>query len=258
MAAKHTLTDGFYQVPIVDLGSRLRDNFGLDVGEHSAFGGVAPVHAPNSYHKYDEAIDVRDWRDDNLGGVHWTQRTKNLEQLLQGSGPEVIGPGSGVEGHDTHLHLAAKDGMFKLTPNQYGYLFGGQAGGKDSTFGFDPDKDYSGMFGPQVTPADGTDPDTKAQQGLTEAVTRIRNAKEAVDSFGNDFGSMKSSRLGAALSGAQESIIQGRMDAGEQFGTITEQKPITKDEGSNDTPDPPSGNPTKSRITQSIKDSKDE
>ena len=44
--------DGFYSVPLVDFGNRLQDNFGLRVREHSAFGGVSPVHAPNSYHKY--------------------------------------------------------------------------------------------------------------------------------------------------------------------------------------------------------------
>ena len=30
--------DGYYHIPIVDLGQRLRDNFGLRIREHSAFG----------------------------------------------------------------------------------------------------------------------------------------------------------------------------------------------------------------------------
>jgi len=40
-------------------------------------------------------------------------------------------------------------------------------------------------------------------------------ASEVVKSFGNNFGDMKSSRLGSALQGAQESIIKKRIDNGE-------------------------------------------
>ena len=129
--------DGKYHVPIVDLGKRLRDNFGLTVKEHSAFGGVSPVHAPNSFHDYNEAIDVTDWRSDTINGVGWKQRTANLRNLLKGSGKEVLGPGD--KGHDTHLHLGNYGGIFKLSPQQYNYLFGGKSGGNQATFGdFDP------------------------------------------------------------------------------------------------------------------------
>ena len=125
---------GLYQVPLEAFGNRLQDNFGLRVREHPAFGGaLADVHAPNSYHKYGEAIDITDFRDDEIDGVSWQQRTANLRDLLRGAGPEVIGPGD-MEGHDTHLHLAAKGGVLNLTPNQYNYFFGGQAGGKAATF----------------------------------------------------------------------------------------------------------------------------
>ena len=126
--------DGFYHVPIVGLGERLRDNFGLTIREHSHFDPVDPVHSPNSYHYYDEAIDVQDWRSDDINGVDWRTRTGNLETLLRGSGAEVIGPNSGIKGHDSHLHLAAKDGVFKLNDHQYNVLFGGEAGGKLATF----------------------------------------------------------------------------------------------------------------------------
>ena len=71
--------DGTYHIPIVALGNRLQDNFGLRVREHSAFGGVGGGHAPNSYHKYDEALDVTDWRADNIDGVDWKTRTGNLQ-----------------------------------------------------------------------------------------------------------------------------------------------------------------------------------
>ena len=127
-------SDGFYHIPIVDLGKRLRDNFGLTIREHEYFDPVDDVHAPNSYHNYGYAIDVQDWRPDVIDGVDWKTRTKNLEALLQGSGAEVFGPSSGVPGHDTHLHLAADGGIFKLNENQYQYLFGGQAGGRNATF----------------------------------------------------------------------------------------------------------------------------
>lgn len=127
-------SDGLYHVPIVDLGKRLRDNFGLTIREHEAFDPVDNVHSPNSYHYHGEAIDVQDWRDDNINGVSWKDRTKNLERLLQGSGAEILGPSSGVAGHDTHLHLAADGGIFKLNEQQYSTLFGGNAGGTSATF----------------------------------------------------------------------------------------------------------------------------
>ena len=87
-------SDGYYHIPIVELGKRLRDNFGLTIVEHPAFGGVSRVHSPNSYHytPSGNALDVQDWRDDVIGGVHWKQRSKNLRDLLRGSGAEILGP----------------------------------------------------------------------------------------------------------------------------------------------------------------------
>ena len=126
--------DGFTYVPLVDVGKRLRDNFGLTIKEHSAFDKVDNIHADNSYHYKDLAIDIQDWRPDVINGVGWQTRTKNLENLFKDSATEVIGPSSGVPGHDTHLHLAVSDGMFKFTPQQYDYLFGGSAGGQNSLF----------------------------------------------------------------------------------------------------------------------------
>ena len=152
-------SDGFYHVPIVALGERLRDNFGLTIKEHSHFDTVDKVHAPNSYHYYDEALDVQDWRDDNIKGVGWKDRTKNLESLLQGSGAEIIGPGSGVTGHDSHLHLAAKNGLFKLNQNQYDTLFGGGAGGTSATFA---------SFTPPETPQAPTDSQVEAKTRAQE------------------------------------------------------------------------------------------
>ena len=123
---------GMYSVPLVDFGKRLRDNFGLTIVEHPEFGGVTDVHAPNSYHKYGEAIDIQDWRADVIDGVDWKTRTSNLASMLQGAGPEVLGPG--VAGHDSHLHLAATNGVLQLNPTQYNYFFGGDSGGGSATF----------------------------------------------------------------------------------------------------------------------------
>ena len=131
-------SDGLYTVGIVELGERLRDNFGLTIVEHPAFGGVTNVHAPNSHHYYGqddgtgEAIDVQDHRSDVINGVHWTDRTANLRDLLKGSGHEVLGPGD--PGHSTHLHLGNHGGIFSLNQQQYDYLFGGNSGGKNATF----------------------------------------------------------------------------------------------------------------------------
>lgn len=127
-------SDGTYHIPIIDLGERLRDHFGLTIKEHEHFDPVDRVHAPNSYHYHGEAIDVQDWRDDLIDGVDWRTRTGNLENLLQGSGVEIIGPNSGVAGHDKHLHLAAKNGLFKLNEYQYNALFGDNNGGRTATF----------------------------------------------------------------------------------------------------------------------------
>ena len=123
---------GMYQVPLVAFGKRLRDNFGLDIGEHSAFGGNSGGHAPNSFHNYDEAIDIRDKRPDLINGVSWQKRTSNLRDMLRGIGPEVLGPGD--PNHDTHVHLAAKGGILNLNQAQYDYFFGGKSGGKNALF----------------------------------------------------------------------------------------------------------------------------
>ncbi len=152
--------DGYYQVPIVALGERLRDNFGLTIKEHEHFDPVDNVHSPNSYHYHGEAIDVQDWRDDVIDGVGWQDRTANLGNLLRGAGPEVLGPGD--SGHDSHLHLAATDGVFNLNQQQYDTLFGGKAGGRNATFA-----SFTAPETPQQT--DGTPTPERV-----EAVTRTK------------------------------------------------------------------------------------
>ena len=171
-------SDGMYHVPIVALGERLRDNFGLTIKEHSHFDQVDKVHAPNSYHYYDEALDVQDWRGgsgegaEGFNGVGFKERTKNLRDLMRGSGAEVIGPGD-MAGHETHLHLAAKDGIFKLNDQQYNHLFGGQAGGKGATFA------PLSSFTPPETPQEPTDSQVEAK---TRAQEYSKMSKAELDS----------------------------------------------------------------------------
>lgn len=123
----------FYLIPIIELGERLQNHFGLTIREHPHFDVVDRVHAPNSYHYFGEAIDVQDWRDDVLKGIHWKKRTRFLKDTLTGIGPEVFGPGD--DGHDSHVHLAAEDGIFQLNPCQFHILFCGDREGRSYTFG---------------------------------------------------------------------------------------------------------------------------
>ena len=170
MSSYELQSDGRYHIPLIDLGERLRDNFGLTIREHEHFDPVDNVHAPNSYHYHGEAMDVQDWRDDDIDGVDWRTRTGNLENLLRGSGAEILGPNSGAKGHDTHLHLAAKDGIFRLNQEQYDHLFGGGAGGSRATFA-----SYTPPETPQSPSGSQVDSSTDSQ---VEAKERAQNYKE--------------------------------------------------------------------------------
>ena len=126
----YQLIDGRYQVPLVEFGKKLQSR-GWNVAEHSAFGGVSPVHAPNSYHKYDEALDIT-WKNneygdyDPSGKIGWNDWTNKLGNRLKGAGPEVLYRDTDPN-HPTHVHLAAKNGILNLSPEQM------------SDFGFDID-----------------------------------------------------------------------------------------------------------------------
>lgn len=82
---------------------------GFKVSEQSAFDEVDPVHAPNSYHNYDEAFDVTH----QTGGESpearkvSIEKTRKLKELIRSMNlfKEVIGPGDGYPDHATHLHL---------------------------------------------------------------------------------------------------------------------------------------------------------
>ena len=117
----YKLVSGLYQVPLVDFGKHLQGR-GWNIGEHSAFGGNTGGHAPNSYHNYDEAIDIT-WKNnqygdfDPSGKIGWSDWTDQLGNRLKGAGAEVLHR-SNDPNHSTHVHLAAKNGMLTLTPSQ--------------------------------------------------------------------------------------------------------------------------------------------
>jgi len=170
---------GIYTIPLVDLGHRLKDNFKLTIREHPEFDPVDNVHSDNSYHYIPGggAIDIQDRRPDIIDGVGYVDRTKNLRDLLKGAGAEVIGPGD-LKGHDEHLHLAGFDGgkNIRLNADQYNYFFGGNSGGKNSTFAFTRDTDQStpsSVADPTVSPANYAD--MNASQ-INAAYDKIRMA----------------------------------------------------------------------------------
>ena len=117
----YKLVDGRYQVPLVDFGKKLQGR-GWNIGEHSAFGGNSGGHAENSYHNYDEALDIT-WKNnkygdyDPSGKVKWDDWTDKLGTRLAGAGPEVLHR-SNDPNHGTHVHLAAKGGILSLSEAQ--------------------------------------------------------------------------------------------------------------------------------------------
>jgi hypothetical protein len=80
----------------------LFQRIGFKVGEHSSFGGTAPVHSSSSYHNYDEAFDITHWNGERDFSISETRRLKESVKQL-GLFKEVLGPGDA--GHDTHLHV---------------------------------------------------------------------------------------------------------------------------------------------------------
>lgn len=64
-------------LPIVKLGKKLQ-RMGFDVGEHPAFGGVAPVHTKGSHHYANNALDVN-----YRGNGRWRDEGQALDWLSQ-------------------------------------------------------------------------------------------------------------------------------------------------------------------------------
>ena len=91
---------GAYQ----QVGTLLQDVLKFQVAEHPDFGGVAPVHAGNSFHGYGEAFDITHQTGNREDSI---EKTRQLKDLIRSMNlfKEVIGPGDGDPRHETHLHL---------------------------------------------------------------------------------------------------------------------------------------------------------
>lgn len=96
------------QQSYLDVGNALV-SAGFKVSEQSAFDEVDPVHAPNSYHNYDEAFDItHQTGGDSLEAKQASiEKTRQLKELIRSMNifKEVIGPGDGNPDHEEHLHL---------------------------------------------------------------------------------------------------------------------------------------------------------
>ena len=143
--------NGLYQIPLVDFGKHLQGR-GWNIGEHSEFGGNTGGHAENSYHNYDEALDIT-WKDndygdfDPTGKVSWQDHTDNLGTRLTGAGAEVLHRSKDAEGHGTHVHLAAKGGLLNFSQGQmedFGLTGDGRAEAKTKA------QDYKNMSGSEL------------------------------------------------------------------------------------------------------------
>jgi len=93
---KEEFADG--PLDIVSLG-RFLQGHGFQVGEHPAFGGVAPVHTTGSWHYRNGAIDV------NFGAGQSASEMAAIDPLI----PHLRAMGFGIiwrsEGHWDHLHV---------------------------------------------------------------------------------------------------------------------------------------------------------
>ena len=82
---------------------------GFKVSEQSAFDKVDPVHAPNSYHNYDEAFDITHQTGGESPEAKQASiaKTRQLKEVIRSMNifKEVIGPGDGDPAHTEHLHL---------------------------------------------------------------------------------------------------------------------------------------------------------
>ena len=107
--------------------------------------------------------------------------------------------------------------------------------------GYNPDAAAPAPVGQPNSGTDTPKPDAPVADvpGAVERVKKFKavanEAGDVVKGFGNDFDSMKSSRLAEALRGAQTDIIKERMKKGENFGTKLvevepEPKPTKEDE----------------------------
>lgn len=93
---------GFAGGGVVEAGRRIRD-MGYAVGEHEAFGGVAPVHTANSYHYKGLALDVNA---DSFPGGEGPALDKLASWLRREYAGKILELLWRTAGHHDHLHVA--------------------------------------------------------------------------------------------------------------------------------------------------------
>lgn len=101
---------------IVAIGKILQ-SMGLGVGEHPAFGGVAPVHTESSYHYSGQAIDVTG-----------PESTLDMAAAALSKNPNVIELIWRAKGHYNHMHVAAGAATSSGTYYNVGGSSTGEAG----------------------------------------------------------------------------------------------------------------------------------
>jgi hypothetical protein len=142
-ALNYAAAPRFQSGGIVAFGRRLQRE-GYSVGEHPAFGGVAPVHTAGSYHYRNQALDINAYR--MPGG-----EAKNLDRLYR----RLKGMSGIVEllwrtaGHYDHLHVAfgkgGPGGIFGFLKGIPGKILGFVTGGAGSVI-----KKLTGLFSPAI------------------------------------------------------------------------------------------------------------
>lgn len=99
---------------IVEVG-RMIQRMGFSVAEHPAFGGVAGVHAPGSYHYSGRALDINYAGPNEAGAL--ASLAEFLRKNLGGRIAELFHPGNDpVGGHSGHMHLAMDRGGYNKGP----------------------------------------------------------------------------------------------------------------------------------------------
>jgi len=100
---------------LLDKAARIAQKYGLKVGEHSKYGGVAPVHTKGSYHYKDQAFDASGSPEAMAKAAAEIDRLigGRIKELFYNGGKGNINRDNGkrvpkgfVPGHTDHLHFA--------------------------------------------------------------------------------------------------------------------------------------------------------
>lgn len=134
---RHGKLPGYADGGIVALGKRIR-RMGYQVGEHPAFGGVAPVHSKNSYHYRNQALDINA----DYGAAHSRHGGEMaaldaLNKILRREGWRTIWR---APNHYDHLHVDTGNGgggggLFSFFGSIWDSLKGAVSSVKDKAMG---------------------------------------------------------------------------------------------------------------------------